>query len=108
MVEPGKNPTRGSAITAWRNDEAFGEIRHQRMHLEMRKVAAQLRGVLLQEFAGNIDRHIGLDRRRGAEQDARLFARAGAEFDQARSSAGTASRSPARARVTAPISQRVG
>ena len=65
-----------------RKVERLREIRDQRMHRKVRKIAAQLRGVLLQEFAGNIDRDIGLDIRRGAEQDARLAARPAAEFDQ--------------------------
>ena len=65
-----------------RQRERLGEILDQRIDAEMRKIPAQLGGVLLQEIAGNIDRHIGLHRRRGAEQDARLAARAAAEFDQ--------------------------
>ena len=48
----------------------------------MRKIAPQLRRVLLQKIAGNIDGNIGLHRRRGAEQNARFSARTRAEFDQ--------------------------
>ena len=82
MVEPGKKPTRGSAAIAGGMVEGSGEIGDHRMHRKMREIAPQLRGVLLQKVAGNIDRHIGLDRGRGAEQDARLLARARAELDQ--------------------------
>ena len=84
-----------------RNFESLREIGDDRMHRQAREIAPQLRRLVLQKVAGNVDRHIGLDRRRGAEQDARLAARAGAELDQARNWAETARRSPAHARATA-------
>ncbi len=62
--------------------KGLGEIGDQRMHGQMREIAPQLRRVLLQKIAGNIDRNVGFNRRRGAKQDARLLARAAAEFDQ--------------------------
>ena len=62
--------------------EFLREILDQRMHQKVRQVAAQLRQILLQKVARNIDRNIGLDGRRGAEQDTRLAARPAAEFDQ--------------------------
>ena len=65
-----------------RNLEALREVGDHRMHGKVRKIAPQLRRVLLQKIAGNIDRHIGLHRRRGAEQDACFPARTRAEFDQ--------------------------
>ena len=58
------------------NREGLGEIGDQRIYSEMPEIAPQQRRVLLQEVAGNVDRNIGFHRRRGAEQDARLLARA--------------------------------
>ena len=83
MVEPGKKPTRGSAAIAAGRLERLREIRRPPdSTARCGKSRAQLRRVLLQEVAGNVDRHIGLDGRRRAEQDARLAARAAAELDQ--------------------------
>ena len=65
-----------------RHFETDGEIGNDRMDREPRKVAAQLRGVLLQEIAGNVDRNVGLYRGRRAEQNARLLARTRTEFEQ--------------------------
>ena len=58
------------------------EIGDDRMNGKVGEIAPQLRRILLQKIAGNVDRDIGLDRRRGAEQDARFAARAAAELDQ--------------------------
>src|SRR4029077_5608048 len=51
------------------------EIGNDRMNGKVGEIAPQLRRILLQEISGNVDRDIGLDRRRGAEQNARLPAR---------------------------------
>ncbi len=60
----------------------FGEIGGDRIHGKPRQIAAQLRRLLLQIFPRNVDRNIGLDRRRGTDENARLAARSGAELDQ--------------------------
>ena len=65
-----------------RHFETDGEIGNDRMDREPREVAAQLRGVLLQEIAGNVDRNVGLYRGRRAEQNARLLARTCTKFEQ--------------------------
>ena len=107
MVEPGKKPTRGIAATSAGGVGHRGEIRHDRMNGKMRKIAAQPRRVLLQEISGDVDRNIGLDARRGAQQNARLAARPAAEFDQRR--AGRKQRRDGRRMfVQKPSSLRVG
>ena len=65
-----------------RNFKCAREVGDDGMHGQAREIAPQLRRLALQKVAGNVDGHIGLDRRRGAKQDARLAARTGAEFDQ--------------------------
>ena len=59
-----------------------GEIGGDRVDGEPRQIAAQLRRFLLQILARNVDRHIGFDRRRRIDENARLAARSGAELDQ--------------------------
>jgi hypothetical protein len=57
-------------------------IGSHRQHFDLRKIRPQLGRLLLDHFAADIDRHIGGELRRRAQQNARLLARAAAEFDE--------------------------
>ncbi len=82
MVEPGKKPVRGHAGDRRRQRKRPGEIGRERQHRKAGMIAGELRRLLLQHLAGNVDRHIGGDRGRGREQQADLAARARPELDE--------------------------
>ena len=72
----------GQARNSCRQVERFGKVRADRQHVQARKIGAQGGCFLLQHLRRNIDRHIGREPQRGAEQDADLCGRAATELDQ--------------------------
>ena len=108
MVEPGKKPDARHRRKLGRQLGHRGEIRDHRIDRKMRQIAAQLCRILLQEIAGNIDRHIGLDARRGAAAECALSGSTRRRIRSKRNPAETARPWPAHASAEEPSSLRVG
>src|SRR3954447_10668480 len=68
----GKESRPSEAGNLWRKAERLGEIRGDRKHRKARIVAGQFGCLLSQHLRRDVDRHIGSDRWRRIEQDARL------------------------------------
>ena len=85
MVEPGKNPTRTAAAFASagkRKSCVMSAVTGRTFKL--REIRPQFGRFLLDHLAADVDRHVGGERTQRAQQNARLLARARAEFDQRR------------------------
>ncbi len=65
-----------------REPERARKVRGDWQDAQARPIMLQLPGLLPQHLGGNVDRHIGIDRRRRVQQDAHLASRAAAELDE--------------------------
>ena len=79
-----KADARGRFLGFRRQREACRDVGLDRQHLQFGEVGAQFGRLALDHLAADVDRHIGRELRRRAQQDARFLGGAGAELDQRR------------------------
>jgi hypothetical protein len=85
IVEPGKKPRLPalSSVAPLGQGERLREVGHDGLHRQVREVAREAGGRVVQEVGGDVDRHVALQRMHRREQQARLAARAAADLDEA-------------------------